>query len=116
MGSPTFEASFYSASGQIVQPQSVGKYKETLKALVGPTAYETGGVILTAEELELTWLNFVYVSASTSGDRLCHVIYPDNAGPNKSVKLLFTDLAGTEIGNGVDLHTFKFRIHAQGEY
>jgi len=116
MGSPTFEANTFSPSGQIVQPQSVGKYKETLKALVGPAAYETGGVTLTAEEVELTWLNFVYVSASTSGTRLCHVIYPDNSGPNKTVKLLFTDLAGTEIGNGVDLSTFKFRIHSQGEY
>jgi hypothetical protein len=116
MGSPTFEANTYSPSGQIVQPQSVGKYKETLKALVGPAAYETGGVLLTAEELELTWINFVYISTALSGDRLAHIIYPDNSGPCKSVKILITDLAGTEIGNGVDLSAFKFRIHAQGEY
>lgn len=117
MGSPTFEPNTFSSAGQIVQPQSVGKYKEVLKALVGPAAYVTGGVEVTAEELDLTWINFVYVSAALAGTHLCHVIYPNNtSGPNKTVKLLITDLAGTQVANASDQSALKFRIHAQGEY
>jgi hypothetical protein len=116
MSAPSFESLKQSPAGAIVQPQSVGKYKEVLYAMLGPTSYETGGVTLRAEDIGLTWINFVAVSASTSASRICLVIYPDNEGPCKTVKLFFADLAGTQIANATNLSTFKFRLNAQGAY
>lgn len=119
MSKPTFENlnnTAQSPAGHIVQPQSVGKYKEVLKAMKGPASYETGGVALLATDLQLTWINWVYISVSTAGDRLCHIIYPDNEGPHKQILIKITDLAGTEIANTVDLSAKKFRLHAQGSY
>lgn len=119
MGAPTFENlndTAQSPAGHIVQPQSVGKYKEVLKAMVGPASYETGGVTLIAEDLQLTWINWVEVSPALSGDRRVLVIYPSNEGPSKSVKLIITDLAGTEVANASNQSTKKFRLKAQGAY
>lgn len=119
MSSPTFENlnnTAQSPAGHIVQPQSVGKYKEILKAMLGPNSYETGGVTLIAEDLQLTWLNFVFISPSLDGLTLAHVIYPSNEGVSKSIKIIFTDLAGTEIANATNLSAKKFRLHAQGTY
>lgn len=119
MGAPTFEdlgATAQSPAGHIVQPQSVGKYKEILKAMLGPASYTTGGDALTAEDLQLTWINYVIVSPSLAGDRLAHVIYPSNEGPVKSVKIMITDLAGTEVANASNQSTKKFRLIVQGTY
>jgi len=119
MGAPTFEdlsATAQSPSGHIVQPQSVGKYKEILKAMLGPASYTTGGDTLTAEDLQLTWINFIDISVALSGDRVARVIYPNNEGPCKSVKILITDLAGTEVANASNQSAKKFRLHAQGLY
>lgn len=119
MSSPTFEnlkENRQSPAGHIIQPQSVGKYKEVLKAMLGPATYVTGGVTLTAVDCQLTWFNWVDVVGSVAGDRIVQVIYTDNHSPCQSVKLLFTDLAGTEIANGVDLSGKKFRLRAQGSY
>lgn len=119
MSSPTFENlrdTRQSPAGHILQPQSVGKYVEILKAMLGPSAYETGGVTLNASDCQLTYFNWVEVDPALSGDRLALVIYPTNQGINKTVKIMFTDLAGTEIGNGVDLSAKKFRLRAQGTY
>lgn len=119
MSSPTFEnlsVNRQSPAGHIIQPQSVGKYVEILKAMVGPSAYVTGGVTLTALDCQLTYFNWVEIDPALSGDRLALVIYPDNQGLSKTIKIIFTDLAGTEIGNGVDLSAKKFRLRAQGTY
>lgn len=119
MGSPIFENlndTAQSPAGHIVQPQSVGKYKEILKAMLGPASYDTGGSTLVAEDLQLTWINWIEISPALSGDRLAHIIYPSNEGPAKSVKVLITDLAGTEVGAGSNQSAKKFRLRAQGAY
>lgn len=116
VGFENLKDSAQSPAGHIVQVQSVGKYKEVLKSLLGPASYLTGGVTVKAEELELTWINYVFVSVALSADRRCYVIYPDNAGPCKTVKLVFTDFAGTEVANASDQSTKKFRLVAQGTY
>lgn len=119
MGAPTFEdlgATAQSPAGHIVQPQSVGKYKEILKAMLGPASYTTGGDTLTAEDLQLTWINWMDISPALSGDRLALVIFPSNEGPAKSVKIMITDLAGTEVANASNQSAKKFRLRAQGAY
>lgn len=103
-----------SAAGQIVQVQSVGKYKEVCVAMLGPAAYNAGGSLITAEQLGLTWINYVIVTGTVSGDVIGHVVYPNNNGPVKSVKVKVTDLAGTEQAG--DLSAKEFRIIAQGTY
>lgn len=118
MSSPTFKDLFnnrQSSGGHIVQPYSVGQHKEVLMAMFGPLSYETGGVILLARDMELTWITFMQVSISSDGLTLCHVIY-DDASPLESVVLKFTDLAGTQIANAVDLSAKEFRLHAKGRY
>lgn len=115
---PTFENLFnnrQSSGGHINQPYSVGEHKEVLMSMKGPTSYVTGGVVLLAKDMELTWINLVQISISSDGLTLCHVIYSD-ASPLESVTLKFTDLAGTQIANATDLSAKIFRLHAQGRY
>lgn len=119
MGAPTFEdlgATAQSPAGHIVQPQSVGKYKEILKAMLGPASYTTGGDTIVAEDLQITWINYLIAGVALSGDRIGHIIYPSNEGPAKSVKLLITDLAGVEVANASNQSTKKFRLIGQGTY
>lgn len=118
MSSPTFEDLFQtrqSSGGHIVQPWSEGEHKAVLMSMKGPASYETGGVTLLIDDMELTWLLFMQVSISSDKLTLCHVVYSD-ASPLESVVLKFTDLAGTEIANTTDLSAKRFRVHAMGRY
>lgn len=117
MSAPTFEnlsAQRSSPAGAIVQPYKEGPYTVHIKSMLGPASYETGGVTLSAADCQLLFFVSVQIVGSVAGDRNVQVIYPDSKAPNKTVKLLITDLAGTEIANAVDLSTKKFRLRAMG--
>lgn len=101
---------------KLEQPYSDGGlYKSLYGYMNGPTAYETGGVTLTAKDFSLTAIQFLVILCMT-GDRIAHPVFATNDAQEYSIKLLITDNAGTEIGNGVDISAKKFRFKVTGSY
>lgn len=115
MSTPKFENlkdQTQSPAGHIVQPFAEGKYKRIIKAMIGPDEYETGGVTLSAVDCQMNFFIDVHISPALSGDYLAHVIYPSNKRINKTIKILITDLAGTEVADTTDLSAELFRLSA----
>lgn len=91
-----------------------GLYKELYVYFTGSTSYATGGDSLTARDCGLTTIQGIEAICH-SADRLANPVFVGNA-PEDSVKLLMTDLAGTEIVAAVDMSTKAFRARVTGLY
>lgn len=100
-----------SVTGKIREPVVIGgNVREHYKTLNGPSAYETGGSTLTANDLGAGPSGFIVsvIFQSEDATQIAHPVYPSQ-DPCTTVKMLMTDLAGTQVANGVDKSAKKFR-------
>lgn len=109
MGSPTLVKKLcepYATGGNVI---------ETNRIFAGPASYTTGGDSLSATDLGFGPTGRI-ISAqvqSEDGTQIAQVVFP-SSDKVTSVKLLITDLAGTQVANASDQSAKKFRIRAIG--
>lgn len=101
--------------GKMCEPFAIGgNVVRTMNVFTGPADYTTGGDDLSANDLGLSWI-YKATARCISGDRSTQTIFAA-AEPMKTVKLLITDLAGTEVALHSNQSGKKFVIEAEGTY
>ncbi len=111
MGSPT-------KIKKICEPFAMGGNKvATFSYFAGPASYTTGGDILKASDIGLTFIIAAFRTVADSADRIANpIFYQADGAPATDIKVLITDLAGTEVANASNQSTKKFRLTIIGIY
>lgn len=87
-----------------IRRRVVGQY-------TGPSSYVTGGDALVAGDINLGTIEFIKFENPIDSTPTCRLVTYDHA----SGKVIWFDLAGDQIANGVDLDGYSCRFEAIGK-
>lgn len=102
---------------KICEPFAMGGNKViTFSYFSGPLSYTTGGDLITAKDVGLTWINAVFVAPDDTGANLGIPVFAASGDVVDSILFKIASIAGVEVGNGTDQTAKKFRVTIIGTY